>query len=162
MAKILLFSQCFHTCIKNILPYTQMRHLFTFGVFQSRWLYMSQSMGKGTCWLLLPMQIKICTVWFRSPLSFTEIRVLEASVNVCRFWSNGAYGWCDLNHKSITNANLYIFPSETVGLIEDFLMPLQQTDFWKHSNKRRNCSERAISSFATMFATFSHRLSIKL
>ena len=37
---------------------------------------------------------------------------------------------------------------------------LKQTAFWKHSNKRRNCTERAISPFVTMFSTFSHRLSI--
>ena len=34
--------------------------------------------------------------------------------------------------------------------------------FWKHSDKRRNCSKRAISPFDTMFSTFSHRLSIQL
>ena len=41
-------------------------------------------------------------------------------------------------------------------------MPLQQTAFWKHSDKRRNCTELAISPFATMFSTFCHRLSIQL
>ena len=43
-----------------------------------------------------------------------------------------------------------------------FLTPMQQTAFWKHSDKRRNCSKRAISPFATMFSTFSHRLSIQI
>ena len=43
-----------------------------------------------------------------------------------------------------------------------FLTPLQQTAFWKHSDKRRNCTKRAISPFATMFSTFVHRLSIQL
>ena len=37
-----------------------------------------------------------------------------------------------------------------------------QTAFWKHSDKRINCTKRAISPFATMFSTFSHRLSIQL
>ena len=37
-----------------------------------------------------------------------------------------------------------------------FLAPLQQTAFWKHSEKRRNCSKWAISPFVTMFSTFSH------
>ena len=32
-----------------------------------------------------------------------------------------------------------------------FLMPLQQNAFWKHSDKRRNCTKSAISPFATMF-----------
>ena len=32
----------------------------------------------------------------------------------------------------------------------------------KHSDKRRNCSERAISPIVTMFSTFSHRLSTQL
>ena len=41
-----------------------------------------------------------------------------------------------------------------------FLTPLQQTAFYKHSDKRRNCSKRAISPFATMFSTLSHQLSI--
>ena len=41
-------------------------------------------------------------------------------------------------------------------------MPLQQMAFWKHSDKRRICSKQAISRFATMFSTFSHRLSIQL
>ena len=39
-------------------------------------------------------------------------------------------------------------------------MPLQQRAFWKHSDKRRNCTKHAISPFATMFSTF--RLSIQL
>ena len=43
-----------------------------------------------------------------------------------------------------------------------FLTPLQQTAFWKHSDKRRNRTKRAISPFATMFSTFCHRLSIQL
>ena len=43
-----------------------------------------------------------------------------------------------------------------------FLTPVQQTDFWKHGDKRRNCSRRAISIFVTMFSIFSHRLSIQL
>ena len=43
-----------------------------------------------------------------------------------------------------------------------FLTPLQQTAIWKHSDKRRNCTKRAISPFATMFSTFCHRLSIQL
>ena len=34
--------------------------------------------------------------------------------------------------------------------------------FGKHCGKRRNCTKRAISPFATMFSTFSHRLSIQL
>ena len=34
--------------------------------------------------------------------------------------------------------------------------------FEKQSDKRRNCSKRAISPFATMFSTFIHRLSIQL
>ena len=38
----------------------------------------------------------------------------------------------------------------------------EQTAFWKHSDKRRNCTKRAISPFATMFSTFSHRTSIQL
>ena len=42
-----------------------------------------------------------------------------------------------------------------------WLVPLQQTAFWKHSDKRRNCTARAISPFATMFSTLSHRLSIQ-
>ena len=32
------------------------------------------------------------------------------------------------------------------------------TAFWKHSDKRKNCSKRAISPFSTMFSTFSHRI----
>ena len=44
----------------------------------------------------------------------------------------------------------YPFPS-----YKCFLMPLQQTVFWKHSDKRRNCSKQAISIFATMFYTFT-------
>ena len=43
-----------------------------------------------------------------------------------------------------------------------FRKPLQQMAFWKHSDKRRNCTKRAISPFATMFSTFRHRLSIQL
>ena len=43
-----------------------------------------------------------------------------------------------------------------------FLTPLQQMDFWKHIDKRRNCTKRAISPFATMFSTFCPRLSIQL
>ena len=43
-----------------------------------------------------------------------------------------------------------------------FLKPMQQRAIWKHSDKRRNCSERAISPFDTMFSTFSRRLSIQL
>ena len=43
-----------------------------------------------------------------------------------------------------------------------FLTPLQQTPFWKHSDKRINCTKHAISPFATMFSTFCHRLSIQL
>ena len=43
-----------------------------------------------------------------------------------------------------------------------FLTPLQQTAFRKHCDKRRNCSKKAISPFATIFSTFSHRLSIQL
>ena len=39
-----------------------------------------------------------------------------------------------------------------------FLMPLQQTAFWKHSDKRRDCSQRAISPLATMFSTFIHSI----
>ena len=35
-----------------------------------------------------------------------------------------------------------------------FLTPLQQTAFSKQSDKRRNCSKWAISSFATMFSSF--------
>ena len=42
------------------------------------------------------------------------------------------------------------------------MTPLQQTAFWKHSDKRRNCTKRAIAPFATMFSTFCHRLSIQL
>ena len=34
--------------------------------------------------------------------------------------------------------------------------------FWKHSDKRRNCSKQAISPFSTMFTTFSHRLYISI
>ena len=49
----------------------------------------------------------------------------------------------------------YPFPS-----YRRFLTPLQQTAFWKHSDKRRNCTKRAISSFATMFSTFGHIHSI--
>ena len=45
---------------------------------------------------------------------------------------------------------------------EPFLTPLQQTAFWKHSDKRRNCSKRAISPLATMYSTFSHRLPFQL
>ena len=41
-------------------------------------------------------------------------------------------------------------------------MPLQQAAFSKRSDKRRNCSKQAISPFATMFSTFSHRLSVQL
>ena len=40
--------------------------------------------------------------------------------------------------------------------------PLQQTAFWKHSDKRRNCLKQAISPFATMFSTFSNRLFFQL
>ena len=43
----------------------------------------------------------------------------------------------------------YSFPS-----YRRFLMPLQQTAFWKHCDKRRNCTKHAISPFA-----FCHRLS---
>ena len=38
-------------------------------------------------------------------------------------------------------------------LFDGFLMA-----FWKHSDKRRNCSKQAISPFSTMFSTFSHNL----
>ena len=48
------------------------------------------------------------------------------------------------------------------GSYRRFLTPLQQTAFWKHSNKRRNCTKHAISPFVTMFFTFSLRLSIQL
>ena len=34
-------------------------------------------------------------------------------------------------------------------------MPLQQMDFWKHGDKRRNYSIRAISTLDTMFLTLS-------
>ena len=34
------------------------------------------------------------------------------------------------------------------------MTPLQQTAFWKHGDKRRNCSKQAISPFATMFSYF--------
>ena len=34
-------------------------------------------------------------------------------------------------------------------------MPLQQTAFWKHGDKKRNCSNRAISPFVTMFQLYS-------
>ena len=34
-----------------------------------------------------------------------------------------------------------------------FLIPLQQTAFWKLGDKRRNCSKWAISAFVTMFST---------
>ena len=36
-------------------------------------------------------------------------------------------------------------------------MPLHQTYFCKHCDKRRNCSKRANSLFDTMFSTYSHR-----
>ena len=52
--------------------------------------------------------------------------------------------------------------SSELLFIEVTLTPLQQTAFWKHSDKRRNYSKQAISHFATMFSTFSHRLSILL
>ena len=57
----------------------------------------------------------------------------------------------------LQNYNRLPFPS-----CRRFLTPLQQTAFWKHSDKRRNCTKRAISTFATMFSTFCHRLSIQL
>ena len=37
--------------------------------------------------------------------------------------------------------------------IDAFRRHLQQTTFWKHCDKRWNCSRRAISPFATMFST---------
>ena len=49
-----------------------------------------------------------------------------------------------------------------LSLYRRFATPLQQKTFWKHSDKRRNCSKQAISPFAAMFSTFSHRLSIQL
>ena len=52
--------------------------------------------------------------------------------------------------------NYLLFPSYS-----RFLTPLQQTAFWKHSDNRWNCSNREISPFATIFSTFSHRLSIQ-
>ena len=39
---------------------------------------------------------------------------------------------------------------------------LLPTAFWKHSDKRRNCTKRAISPLDTMFSTFCHRLSVQL
>ena len=52
---------------------------------------------------------------------------------------------------------VYTFPS-----YRRFLTPLQQTAVWKHSDKRRNCSKRAISPFDKMFSAFSHSLFIQL
>ena len=60
-------------------------------------------------------------------------------------------------HSSIVGFRLNPFPS-----YKRFLTPLQQTAFWKHSDKRSYFTKRAISPFATMFSTFSHRLSIQL
>ena len=48
--------------------------------------------------------------------------------------------------------------SESISIGVKFLTPLQQTAFWKHSDKRRICSKQAISSFTTMFSTFSHKV----
>ena len=42
---------------------------------------------------------------------------------------------------------LWPFPS-----YRRFLTPLQQTTFWKHSDKRRNCSFWGMSTFVTMFS----------
>ena len=58
--------------------------------------------------------------------------------------------------------SLFVKVYEPFPSYRRFLTTLQQTAFRKHSDKRRNCSKRAISPFATMFSTFCHRLSIQL
>ena len=50
--------------------------------------------------------------------------------------------------ERVMNNLHYPFPS-----YKRFLTTLQQTAFWKHSDKRRNFSRREISPFATMFST---------
>ena len=61
----------------------------------------------------------------------------------------------EINCNHTRNVNLSrwskLFPS-----YRRFLTSLQQTAFRKHSDKRRNCSKRAISPFATMFSNLSH------
>ena len=47
-------------------------------------------------------------------------------------------------------------------LIYTFYDASAADNFLKTNDKRRNCSKRAISPFATMFSTFSHRISIQL
>ena len=47
-------------------------------------------------------------------------------------------------------------------LVDTFRHLFSRRLFWKYCDKRRNCSKRAISPFATMFSIFSHRVSIQL
>ena len=80
-----------------------------------------------------------------------------------KFWNNRTCSFSTMFSDTWTVSgpyfSTYLQPSPSY---RRFLTPLQQTTFWKHTDKRRNCSKRAISPFATMFSNFSRRLSIQL
>ena len=86
------------------------------------------------------------------------------------------YYWITIGNKWKTsfkpNLGKHIHLGMRLTCVDTFVNPFPHIDsfwhlcsrrlFWKHSGKRRSCSKQAISPFATMFSTFSHRLSIQL
>ena len=107
---------------------------------------------------------KYCDIWEKliPILSFSLQRVIPHflfnafKLIFCRF----VCMWGRVNNRSMVAT---IQGPLTLSLKQTlFDASAADSYFRKHSDKRRDCSKRAISSFDTMFSTFSHRLYISI
>ena len=59
--------------------------------------------------------------------------------------------WSNQRHIMVTSELCWFYHMTPFPSYKRFLMPVQQTAFWKRSDKKRNCSKQAISPFASVF-----------
>ena len=81
------------------------------------------------------------SAWLPRKLCISSFIKFQHSAGI----EQGQYSTCNLQE----NGQEFIQSSEPILSYRRFLMPLQQTAFWKHRDKRGNCSKRAISHFNT-------------
>ena len=77
-----------------------------------------------------------------SDLNDSELKLHSFSISPNVIWNTS------INFFFIWNIFLPFYPYPRT--YRGFVTPLQQTSFWKHGDKRINCSKRAISPFVTM------------
>ena len=103
-------------------------------------------------WKLIFTQTERAKCWMANfPMSKLIWFVLQ--MLLIFLWVVIAWFWVDVMDVFFVNP----FPH-----IDAFWRLCSRRLFGKHSDKRRNCTESAISPFATIFSTLSHRLSIQL